>query len=30
MEALGWEGDAPARYRDTFGRFPFASRDIVE
>jgi uncharacterized protein (TIGR03083 family) len=30
VEALGWEGDAPVRYRDTFGRFPFASRDIVE
>ena len=30
VAALGWEGDDPTRYRDTFGRFPFAARDIVE
>jgi len=30
VAALDWAGDAPARYLDTFGRFPFAERDILE
>lgn len=30
VEALRWDGDEPSRYRDTFGRFPFATQDIIE
>ncbi len=30
VAALRWEGDDASRYRDTFGRFPFAEADIVE
>lgn len=30
VAALAWEGDAPARYLDTLGRFPFAESDILE
>ncbi len=30
VTALAWEGDDPQSYADTFGRFPFAERDIIE